>query len=258
MKMNSEWSDQAARRSGFSQQAAPPDDIWSENDALLPGVLDADVPFMQQFEGSSFPIRPPPQNSGPQGYRGRSAPQPNQPGYGPVNGRSGSSLTSASDPTRNLHSPYSWGVADNQASKQPTSRALGGAQDDLRRDFDDLRRQVDTHNRKLNFLHSELTKNHDEVKERWDAVEEKWNSIDEKVMRYNNPEDLFRALEERFKRTMDKNNQTIKNWVQLAVEGPVEHDTNGGTGGYKNSTWGEQMEGGDGANQDGASFDFLK
>lgn len=57
---------------------------------------------------------------------------------------------------------------------------------------------------------------------------------------------------------MDKNNQTIKNWVQLAVEGPVEHDTNGGTGGYKNSTWGEQMEGGDGANQDAASFDFLK
>jgi len=256
--MNSEWSDQAARRPGFSQQAAPPDDIWSENDALLPGVLDADVPFMQQFEGSSFPIRPPHQNSGPHGYRGRSAPQPYQPGYGSVNVRNSNSLTNPSDPTRNPQSPHSWGLADIQASKQPTSRALGGTQDDLRRDFDELRRQVDNHSRKLNFLYNELTKNHDEIKERWVEVDEKWSSIDEKVMKYSNPEDLFNALEGKFKRTMDKNNRSIRNWVQLAVGGPAEDDRNGDTGGYKNSTWGEPMEGGDGENQDGASFDFLK
>ena len=201
--MNSEWSDQAARRPGFSQQAAPPDDIWSENDALLPGVLDADVPFMQQFEGSSFPIRPPHQNSGPHGYRGRSAPQPYQPGYGSVNVRNSNSLTNPSDPTRNPQSPHSWGLADIQASKQPTSRALGGTQDDLRRDFDELRRQVDNHSRKLNFLYNELTKNHDEIKERWVEVDEKWSSIDEKVMKYSNPEDLFNALEGKFKRTSE-------------------------------------------------------
>ena len=58
--------------------------------------------------------------------------------------------------------------------------------------------------------------------------------------------------------SMDKNNRSIRNWVQLAVGGPAEDDRNGDTGGYKNSTWGEPMEGGDGENQDGASFDFLK
>ncbi|KAH6694372.1 hypothetical protein BKA61DRAFT_662850, partial [Leptodontidium sp. MPI-SDFR-AT-0119] len=209
--MNSEWSDQAARRPGFSQQAAPPDDIWSENDAaLLPDVLDADVPYMQQFEGSSFPIRTH-QNSGPQGYRGRSAPQPYQPGNRAVNARSGSSLTNLSDPTRNLHSPHSWGGADNQASKQPTSQALGGTHDDLRRDVDYLRRQVDSLSRHLNFLRGEFAKNR-EAKDRWVEMEEKWSRIEEKVMRYDNPDDLFNKLEGKFKRTMDKNNKSIRDW----------------------------------------------
>ncbi|KAH7393727.1 hypothetical protein BKA64DRAFT_676918 [Cadophora sp. MPI-SDFR-AT-0126] len=253
--MNSEWSDQAARRPGFSQQVAPPDDIWSESDALLPGVLDADVPYMPQFEGSSFPLRPPHQNSGPQGYRGRPASQPYQPSYGAEMGnvRNGSSLNNASVLAKNFQSPQSWGGADNQASRQPTSQALGGTQDNLRREIEDLRRQVESGNRKIGSLRNELMKNRDA----FEKMEQKWRSIEEKVMSYGNLEDLVNTVEGQFKRTMDVNNRSIKLWVQAAVAGIAE-ETNGGTGEYKNGSWGEQMEGGDGENQDGTSFDFMK
>ncbi|XMA20314.1 hypothetical protein WAI453_013105 [Rhynchosporium graminicola] len=89
-------------------------------------------------------------------------------------------------------------------------------------------------------------------------MDEKWSSINEKVMKYSNPEDLYNTLEGKFERIMDKNNRSIRNWVQIAVERHAENDRNDGTEGYNNSTWGEQMEAGEVENQDVASFDFLK
>ncbi|KAH6670169.1 hypothetical protein B0J14DRAFT_657253 [Halenospora varia] len=260
--MNPEWiqSDRIPRRPGFARQAAPPDDIWPETDAFLPGVLEQDTSYTQQFEGPSFPpTRPAHQSSGQYGYRGRPASQPYPQNYAAGMGniqRAGDPLASPFEPIRTPNNPHQWGAPNNQVSRPPNSQSLEEPQEGVRREIANL-------TRKLAGLQDELAKDRELKEKRCGELEKKWSDLEEKVTGQGNLRDLLTAVEEKYKGILRENNKAVEGWLHAAVEGLTEAGMNGELE-YKSGTWDEHMGGDDDENQgllsgvQSSSFDFIK
>ncbi|KAH6672616.1 hypothetical protein B0J14DRAFT_564233 [Halenospora varia] len=245
LTMNPEWiqSDRITRRHGFARQG-PPDEIWPETDAFLPGVLEQDALYTPQFEDPSFPpTRPTHQSSGQYGYRGRPASQPYPQNYAAGMGK----IQRTGD---------TWGGPNNQVSRLPNSQSLEEPQEGVRREVANL-------TRKLVGLQDELAKDCELKEKRCGELEKKWSDLEEQVTRHGNLRDLLIALEEKYKGILRENNKAVAGWIHAAVEGLTEAGTNGELE-YKSGTWGEHMGGNDDENQgllsgmQSNSFDFIK